>query len=69
MTTDKGFERNPEANLTNLIGNLSMPAPLFRFKNFNIFSTFLQVTRILQQKSLSEQDWELTSDLILQTLR
>ena len=40
MTTDKGFERNPEANLTNLIGNLSMPAPFFRFKNFKNFFYF-----------------------------
>ena len=68
MAIDKDFERTSEANLTNLIDNLSVPAAFFEFKNFNIFSTSSRVTRILREKSLSEKDLELTSDLILQML-
>ena len=68
MTMDKGFERTSEANLTNLIGNLSVPTVFFfcfffEFKDFNIFSTSSEVTKILREKSLSEQDLELTSHL------
>ena len=61
----KGFERTLEANLTNLIGNLSVPASFFEFNYFNIFSNSSEVTKILREKSLSDQDFELTSDLIL----
>ena len=69
MAIDKGFERTSKANLTNLNGNLSVPATFFEFKDFNIFSTSSEVTKILREKSLSEQDLELTSDLILTILR
>ena len=65
MVIDKGFERTLEANLTNLIGNLSVPASFFEFNYFNIFSNSSEVTKILREKSLSDQDFELTSDLIL----
>ena len=65
MVIDKGFERTLEANLTNLIGNLSVPAAFFEFNYFNIFSNSSEVTKILREKSLSDQDFELTSDLIL----
>ena len=65
MAIDKGFERTLEANLTNLIGNLSAPASFFEFNYFNIFSNSSEVIKILREKSLSEQDFELTSDLIL----
>ena len=68
MAIDKGFERTSEANLTYLIGNLSVPAAFFEFKAFNNFSTSSEVTRILRDKSLSEKDLELTSDFILQIL-
>ena len=68
MAIDKGFERTSEANLTKLIGNLSVPAAFFEFKDFHIFSTSSEVIRILGEKSLSEKDLELTSDLILQML-
>ena len=61
----KGFERTLEANLTNLIGNLSVPASFSEFNYFNIFSNSSEVIKILREKSLSEQDFELTSDLIL----
>ena len=61
----KGFERTLEANLTNLIGNLSVPASFFEFNYFNIFSNSSEVIKILREKLLSEQDFELTSDLIL----
>ena len=64
MAIDKGFKRISEANLTNLIGNLSVPAAFFEFKDFNIFSTPSEVTQTLREKSLSEQDSKLTSDLI-----
>ena len=64
MAIDKGFKRISEANLTNLIGNLSVPAAFFEFKDFNIFSTSSEVTQTLREKSLSEQDSKLTSDLI-----
>ena len=53
MAIEKGFERTSEANLTN-----------FEFKDFNIFSTSSEVTKILREKSLSENDLQLTSDLI-----
>ena len=43
----KGFERTSEANLTNLIDNLSVPAAFFEFKGFNISFTSSEVTRIL----------------------
>ena len=65
MAIDKGFERTLEANLTNLIGNLSVPASFSEFNYFNIFSNSSEVIKILREKSLSEQDFELTSDLIL----
>ena len=65
MAIDKGFERTLEANLTNLIGNLSAPASFFEFNYFNIFSNSSEVIKILREKLLSEQDFELTSDLIL----
>ena len=68
MAIDKGFERTSEANLTNLIGNLSVPAAFFEFKDFNIFSTSSEVTKILREKSLSEKDLEIPSDLILRIL-
>ena len=68
MDIHKGFERTSEASLTNLIGSLSVPAAFFKFKDFNIFSTSSEVTKILREKSLSEQDLELTSDLILRIL-
>ena len=48
MTIDKVFERTSESNLTNLIGNLSVPAAFFEFKDFNIFSTSSEVTRIIR---------------------
>ena len=64
MAIDKGFKRISEANLTNLIGNLSVPAAFFEFKDFTIFSTSSEVTQTLREKSLSEQDSKLTSDLI-----
>ena len=63
MSIGKGFERNSEANLINLIGNLSVPAAFLGFKDFKIFSTSSEVTKILREKSLSEQDLELTSHL------
>ena len=63
MDIYKGFERTSEASLTNLIGNLSVAAAFFKFKDFNIFSTSSEVTKILREKSLSEQDLELTSHL------
>ena len=59
MAIDKGFERTSEANLTNLIGNLSVPTAFFEFKYFNIFSTSSEVTRILREKSLSDKIWKL----------
>ena len=68
MAIDKAFERTAEADLTNLIGNLSGPAAFCEFKDFNSFSTSSEVTKILREKSLSEQDLELTSDLILRIL-
>ena len=37
MAIDKGFERTSDANLTNLIGNLSVPVAFFEFKDLNIF--------------------------------
>ena len=58
MAIDKGFERTSEANLTNLIGNLSVPAAFYEFKVFKISSTSSEVTRIIRKKSLS--DLELT---------
>ena len=58
MAIDKGFDRPSEANLTNLVGNLSVPAAVSEFKNLNIFSTSSEVTRILREKSLSEKDLE-----------
>ena len=45
---DKGSERTSEANY------LSVPAAFFEFKDFNIFSTSSEVTKILREKSLSE---------------
>ena len=51
----KGFEKTSEANWTNLIGNLSVPATFFEFKDFKIFSTSSEVTKILGKKSLSEK--------------
>ena len=62
MAIDQGFERTSEANLTNLISNLSLPATFFEFKDFNIFSTSPEVTKILREQSFSEKDLELTSD-------
>ena len=69
MAIDKGFERTSKANLTNLNGNLSVPATFFEFKDFNIFSTLSEVTKILREKSLSEQDLELKdTGMILLTI-
>ena len=69
MAIDKGFERTSKANLTNLNGNLSVPASFFEFKDFNIFSTSSEVTKILREKSLSEQDLELKdTGMILLTI-
>ena len=66
MAIDKGFERTSEANLTDLIGNLFAPAAFFKFKDFNIFPfTLSKVTKKLREKSRTEQDLELTADLIL----
>ena len=45
---DKGFERTSETNY------LFVPAAFFEFKDFNIFSTSSEVTKILREKSLSE---------------
>ena len=67
VAIDKGFERISEANLTNLIGNLSIRAAFFEFKDFNLFSTSSEVTKILLEKKLSK-DLELTSNLILRIL-
>ena len=50
VVIDKGFERISEANLTNLIGNLSIRAACFEFKDFNLFSTSSEVTKILLEK-------------------
>ena len=50
VVIDKGFERISEANLTNLIGNLSIWAAFFEFKDFNLFSTSSEVTKILLEK-------------------
>ena len=50
VVIDKGFERISEANLTNLIGNLSIRAAFFEFKDFNLFSTSSEVTKILLEK-------------------
>ena len=50
VAIDKGFERISEANLTNLIGNLSIRAAFFEFKDFNLFSTSSEVTKILLEK-------------------
>ena len=60
MAIDKGFERTSEANLTNLIGNLSVPAAFYEFKGFKISSASSEVTRIIRKISLSEKDLELT---------
>ena len=68
MAIDKGFERTSEANLSNLIGNLFAPADFFEIKYFNIFSASSEVTKIFRGKSVSEQDLELTSDLISRIL-
>ena len=68
MAIDKGFERTSGANLTNSIGNLSLPAAFFEFKDFNIFSTSSEVTKILREKSLSQKDLEITSHFILRIL-
>ena len=68
MVIDKGFERTSGANLTNLIGNLSVPVAFFEFKDFNIFSTASEIIKILREKPLSEKDVELTSDFILTIL-
>ena len=68
MAIDKGFERTSEANLTNLIDNLSVPADFFEFKDFNIFYTSSEVTKKLREKSLSEQGLELNSNFILRIL-
>ena len=62
MAIDKGFKGTSEANLTNLIGNLFVPAAFCEFKDFNIFSTSPEVTKILREQSFSEKDLELTSD-------
>ena len=35
MAIGKDFEKASEVNLTNLIGNLSVPATFFEFKDFN----------------------------------
>ena len=45
MAIDKVFERTSETNLTNLIGNLSVPAAFFEFKDFNIFSASSEITK------------------------
>ena len=68
-TVAQGFERTSEANLTNLIDNLSVTASFFEFETFNNFSTSSEITtKILREKPLSEQDLEFTSDLILKIL-
>ena len=68
MAIDKGFERTSVANLTNLIDSLSVPAASSEFKEFNTFSTSSEITKILREKSLSDQDFDPTSDLILMIL-
>ena len=39
MAIDEGFERTSGANLTNLIGNLSVPDDFFEINDFKTFST------------------------------
>ena len=68
MAIHKGFERTSEANLTNLIGNLSVPAALLSLKILTFFLPSSEVTKILREKSPSEQDLELNYDLILRIL-
>ena len=68
MAIHKGFERTSEANLTNLIGNLSVPAALLSLKILTFFLPSSAVTKILREKSPSEQDLELNYDLILRIL-
>ena len=68
MDIDKGFERTSEVNLTNLIGNLSVPAAFFECNDSNFFSTSSEVTKLLREISLSEQDLELSFYLILRIL-
>ena len=45
MTVDKGFERTPEANLTNLIENLCVSAA---FLSLNILTFFLLHLKLLE---------------------
>ena len=68
MAEDKGFERTSETNLTNGIGILSVPAASSEFKEFNTFSTSSEITKILREKSVSDQDLDPISHLILMIL-
>ena len=59
MAIDKGFERTSKANLTNLIGYLSVPPTFFEFQDFSNFPASSQVTGILRDKSLQNKIWNI----------
>ena len=46
MAIDKGFERTSEANLTNLIDNLSVPAAFLSLKILKFFLPHLKLLKI-----------------------
>ena len=59
MVIDKGFERTLEANLTNLIGNLSVPAAFLSLKILTFFLPHLKLLKYFERIHYQNKIWSL----------
>ena len=59
MATDKGFERTSEATLTNLVGNLSVPAALLSLKIVTFFLPHLKLLKYYERNHHQSKIWSL----------
>ena len=59
MAIDKGFERTSEANLTNLIGNLSVPATFLSSKILTFFLIHLKLLEYYERNHYQSKIWNL----------
>ena len=55
----KGFERTLEANLTNLIGNLSVPAAFLSLKILTFFLPHLKLLKYFERIHYQNKIWSL----------
>ena len=59
MTVDKGFERTSEANLTNLIENLCVPAAFLSLNILTFFLLHLELLEYCERSHYQNKIWNL----------